>query len=48
MEEEFDTSGNIQDCNEVEITVAETLANDKRKGNIGLLNLCVIFTYHVF
>ena len=38
------TLGKIQDGKEVELTVAEALANDKREGKIGLFNLCDIFT----
>ena len=38
------TLGNSQDEEEEELTVPETLANDKIKGKMGLLNLCVLFT----
>ena len=37
------TLGKSQEGEEEELTVPYALVNDKRKGNMGLLNLCVIF-----
>ena len=37
------TLGKSQEGEEYELTVPEALVNHKRKGNIWLLNLCVMF-----
>ena len=38
------TLGKSQEGEEEKLTVPDALDNDNRKGNMGLLNLCVMFT----